>query len=95
MLFNGKILHAGYAVAERVMGNIEEFADAGIHTWQGELIAAPNDTIVPGQTYKLELNDGRLGEIMILKMLHNSTAVSTYRFSGFGALVRGQTGQLR
>jgi hypothetical protein len=86
MQFNGKILHAGYAVADPVAGSIEEVSDAGIYTWHGDLIASPTAVIVPGQTYTLELSDGRTGEIMILKLLHHSQAVSAFRFSGLGAL---------
>jgi hypothetical protein len=65
---------------------LEERTVAGITTWEGELMVAPNELVVPGQMYVLELDDGRAGEIIILKIKQTTPSAATYLFSGLGSL---------
>jgi hypothetical protein len=50
------------------------------------LIVAPIAPITPGRIYTLELDDGRIGEILILKVKQASATVASYVFSGMGPL---------
>jgi Response regulator receiver domain len=62
MSFRGKVLLGGKSVA--VTGWLQRSTDSrGIPSWEGKLTC--NELIVPGDSYRLQLEDGRTGDLVI------------------------------
>ena len=77
----GKITRGGAVLADGVDVWIEKVLHGMLYDWNGGLTLPEDHSIGVGGPYRLELDDGRSGEILVTKM----------RFSGTEAIFQGSS----
>ncbi len=84
--FNGKITSGGRVVLAGVQGEVfMRVKPNGWRSWDGTIDLQQGQFIGPG-SYRLELDDGRSGDILITNAHYSSHSAPGITFSGSGPL---------
>ena len=82
----GKITRGGDMLADGVDVWIEKVQHGELYGWHGGLALPPGHSIGVGGPYRLELDDGRSGEILVTNIRFSGSAQTEATFEGSGPL---------
>ena len=85
MRFQGRLWQAGRVVLEDAAGALLGPPAAGRPHWWGELSVPPRRLLAAG-TYRLELGDGRAGDVRLEGVASGPDAPALVTFTGCGRL---------
>jgi hypothetical protein len=84
--FRGRITASGTVLLQDVQGDLFEHAPPGrLRSWNGQFSLLQGEYIGPG-AYRLELDDGRSGDILITNANFSSHSNPSITFKGSGPL---------
>ena len=83
---HGKIIEDGQILFDDVEVQFKETMRGSLKDWYGRFLIPQDSTIGVGGPYRLELNDGRCGDIIIKPAQFSSSAERTVSFQGSGPL---------
>jgi hypothetical protein len=85
--YRASLQGAGNTLLDAITVYVEEGTEpSGLHTWYGVFQVPAELVIEPGGPYRLRLDDGRAGDIIVNNVSISSTAPAQVSFVGSGPL---------
>ena len=85
MQFRGNVLSGGKTVLSGIQGDVQLTQQSGIKEWAGHFVLPKGQFILPGM-YRLILDDGRSGDILISHAPGGSHRATVAYFTVSGSL---------